>query len=389
MSISEIKGSTVTAKLWLPLEDVEEEAKKQIANVASLPWTAFVSVMPDCHVGKGVTIGSVIAMEGAISPVAVGSDIGCGVLAVQTSLVASDLPDNLGQIQNKIEKFIPTGFESRQSVSKYAEKSRLWKEFQDLDPKVLDQLGRVRKQMGTLGNGNHFIEVCLDASQRVWLHLHSGSRNIGKVLSDIHAGRARKQPHNINLSDPDLCPYLSGTPEMEAFLRDLNWAQRYAWENREVMLSTLKEIFTNMFSKVKFADEIHCHHNYVTEEEHFGKTVFVTRKGAISARAGELGIIPGSMATPSYIVRGLGNADSLNSAPHGAGRCMSRTQARRQFTRADLEEQTKGVVCYKGREVIDEIPSAYKDIAVVVKNSETLIEVVTELKQIICVKGHK
>jgi len=311
----------------------------------------------------------------------------CGMAAVRTNLTASDLPDSLDLLRHRVEKEIPVGFNSHDRVVKYAEKHSLWKDFHNLTDKVQDRLGKARKQMGTLGGGNHFIELCLDTEQNVWLMLHSGSRNIGKTLADIHIGRARKMIHNAKLPDKDLAVFLAGTKEMAEYRRDLFWAQRYAKANREVMLKIYMDIITKMFKQARFETPISCHHNYVSEEVHFDEEVMVTRKGAISARLGELGIIPGSMGTKSYIVSGLGCAESFNSASRGAGRRMSRGAAKRLFTQVDIDEQTAGVCCRKDMAIRDELPGAYKDIDKVMENQKDLVEVVAELKQIMCVKG--
>ena len=388
MSLATLKGKQVPVRLWTELHEVESSALDQLRNIAALPWVfKHVACMPDVHFGKGATVGSVIAMKGAVSPAAVGVDIGCGMAAVETNLRASDLPDSLTLLRHRVEQAIPVGFASHDRVTKHAEKHPLFKEFHQLTDKVQDKLGRARKQLGTLGGGNHFIELCLDGSQRVWLMLHSGSRNIGKTLAEIHMGRARKLAHNAELPDRDLAVFLAGTRAMDEYRRDLYWAQRYAKANREVMLKLYQDVLTKLFPQIRFEKPVTCHHNYVAEEVHFGEEVFVTRKGAISAREGELGIIPGSMGTRSFIVRGRGNTESFCSASHGAGRRMSRGQAKRSFSLADLAAQTAGVECRKDRAVLDEIPGAYKDIDQVMENQRDLVEVVAELKQVMCVKG--
>ncbi len=375
-------------RLFCPLDEVEAQALAQIRNIASLPWVFHhVAVMPDVHYGMGATVGSVIAMKDAVSPAAVGVDIGCGMAAVRTSLEASDLPDSLALLRARLEAAIPVGFTAHERIPKQAEKSRIWKGFHDLTPKVQGLLGKARKQLGTLGGGNHFIEVCLDGEQRVWLMLHSGSRNIGKTLAEIHIGRAKKLAHNADLPDPDLAVFLAGTPEMEAYRRDLAWAQDYARENRRVMVELAEAVIAKTFPGTRFEPPIQCHHNYVSEEVHFGEEVLITRKGAIRAREGELGIIPGSMGAKSYIVRGKGHPDAFESASHGAGRRMSRGEAKRRFGLADLEAQTAGVECRKDFAVIDEIPAAYKDIDRVMAHQSDLVEIVAELKQVLCVKG--
>ncbi|MEM7136643.1 MAG: RtcB family protein [Myxococcota bacterium] len=388
MSLSTLKGEKVPVRLWTQANEVESSALDQLKNIAALPWVfKHVAVMPDVHFGKGATVGSVIAMKDAVSPAAVGVDIGCGMAAVRTNLTSHDLPESLALLRHRVEKAIPVGFNQHDRVAKYAEKLPLWKGFHDLTDKVQDRLGKARKQMGTLGGGNHFIELCVDTDDQVWLMLHSGSRNIGKTLAEIHIGRAKKLSHNAELPDPDLAVFLAGTREMEDYRRDLFWAQRYAKHNREVMLRLYQDVLLKLFPKAKFDKAVACHHNYVSEEFHFGEEVLVTRKGAISARSGEMGIIPGSMGTRSYIVRGLGNPESFRSASHGAGRRMSRGKAKRSFSLEDLKTQTEGVECRKDRTVIDEIPGAYKDIDQVMANQRDLVEVVAQLKQVMCVKG--
>jgi tRNA-splicing ligase RtcB len=384
--IEELKGKNVPIKLWTPADEVEDVALEQLHNIAALPWAFHhVAVMPDVHFGKGATVGSVIAMKDAVSPAAVGVDIGCGMAAWKTSLKASDLPDNLEKLRSNIEEEIPVGFNSREHP---APNSVLFDNFKYLDLDVQDLELRARKQLGTLGGGNHFIELCLDTDQNVWMMLHSGSRNIGKTLAEIHIERAQRLAHNMALPDPDLAVFLANTPEMARYRHDLMWAQEYARSNRFTMLFAFANVLEDMFPHMNtVGPAITCHHNYVSEETHFGEEVLVTRKGAISARLGELGIIPGSMGTRSYIVEGLGNAESFHSASHGAGRRMSRTKARKTFTMQDFESQTHGVCCRKDKEVLDEIPGAYKKIETVMENQKDLVRVVTELKQVLCVKG--
>jgi len=395
MAVSEIKGlrDDVPIKLWTKIEEVESEALTQLRKTSSLPWVHHhVAAMPDVHFGMGATVGSVIAMKGAVCPAAVGVDIGCGMAAVRTSLTASDLPDDLKLLRHRIEKAVPVGHAGHEEIPKYAEKSPIWKRFRTLHSKIAndgDMLGKARKQLGTLGGGNHFIEVCLDTDQRVWVMLHSGSRNIGKTLAEIHIGIAQKLAHNEKIIDRDLAVFLAGTSEMDAYRRDLYWCQQYAAENRAVMLALVKDVVAHTFKdlRVRFEQPIECIHNYVAEEHHFGEDVMVTRKGAISARAGQMGIIPGSMGTRSYVVRGLGNPESFESASHGAGRRMSRGAAKRAFTIDDLVAQTAGVECRKDGAVVDEIPGAYKKIEDVMAYQADLVEIVHELKQVLCVKG--
>jgi tRNA-splicing ligase RtcB (3'-phosphate/5'-hydroxy nucleic acid ligase) len=387
-------------RMWADPESVEPQALEQLQNVAALPWTHGVAVMPDVHRGIGATVGSVIAMKGAVSPAAVGVDIGCGMSAVKTSLVADQLPDDLGKLRTRIEQAIPVGRGVHQkdvrleAVQEPGAKKPLrgwhefWQGYDELEWSVTrGKRGRVTEQMGTLGGGNHFLEVNIDAQGAVWLMLHSGSRGIGNQLAAHHIEVARTLQQNQDLPDPDLAVFLADTPQMAAYRRDLFWAQEYARRNRAVMLWLFAEVMRKEFPKAAFEKAISCHHNYVAEETYDGVDVLVTRKGAIRAGGGDLGIIPGSMGTGSYIVRGLGNDASFNSASHGAGRLMSRNQARKRFTVDDLKSQTKGVECRKDPGVVDEIPGAYKDIRSVMAQQTDLVEIVAELKQVVCVKG--
>lgn len=311
----------------------------------------------------------------------------CGMAAIKTNITADDLPDDLGGIRHSIERGIPVGFNSHNEPLSDVLKLPLWKEFDTLSDKIKKLKGKAMNQCGTLGGGNHFIELCLDTGNNVWLMLHSGSRNIGKEIAELHIAKARHLVHNVYLEDRDCAVFLANSPEMQEYRRDLYFAQRYAMENRRAMLGVFQKQMEHYFPQIRFEEGIYCHHNYVSEETHFGEKLFVTRKGAIHAGKGVFGIIPGSMGTKSYIVRGLGNPESLNSAPHGAGRRMSRGEAKRQFTQKDLEEQTAGVECRKDAGVIDEIPAAYKNIDDVIANSSTLVEVVAQLKQVMCIKG--
>jgi tRNA-splicing ligase RtcB len=388
MSIAQLKGKNVPIKMWTRIEEVESAALTQLKNIAALPWTfSHVAVMPDVHLGKGATVGSVVAMKDAIAPAAVGVDIGCGMAAQLTNLTSHDLPDDLSELRAAVEAQIPVGFAAHDDGALSYDLA-LFDEFRLLDEKVQPLEGKARRQLGSLGGGNHFIELCIDTEDRVWLMLHSGSRNIGKELAEIHILRAKRLAHNRELPDRELAVFLAGTDDMKAYRRDLFWAQRYALANRQVMLELYRSVIVQQFRKELVFDEpILCHHNYVAEEVHFGEEVLVTRKGAIRAGAGELGIIPGSMGTKSYIVRGLGNAQSFESASHGAGRRMSRNAAKKRFTLADLREQTAGVECRKDHGVLDEIPGAYKKIDKVMENQRDLVEVVAELKQVLCIKG--
>ena len=388
-----IKGRNVPIEVWAPIEEVDTQVITQLKNVAALPWVAHhVAVMPDVHLGKGATVGSVIAMRGAVAPAAVGVDIGCGMAAVKTNLMAKDLPDDLRRLRLEIEDAIPVGPMGHDKAAwQHAPEplhetgQALMERYATLDARV--HTGTVACQMGTLGGGNHFIEVCLDTEQAVWLMLHSGSRNVGKVLAEHHIEIARRLKHNEALEDRDLAVFLAGTKVFDTYRRDLFWAQEYARFNRQMMLHLLTDVMRKFWPRATFADPISCHHNYVAEEVHYGDELLITRKGAIRAGRGDMGIIPGSMGTKSYIVRGLGNPRSFESASHGAGRRMSRGQARKRFTVRDLKDQTAGVECRKDPGVIDEAPKAYKNIDAVMKQQQDLVEIVAELKQIVCVKG--
>ncbi|MFF3321173.1 RtcB family protein [Streptomyces sp. NPDC002889] len=397
MSYVEVPGAKVPIRMWADPATVEGVAMQQLRNVATLPWIKGLAVMPDVHYGKGATVGSVIAMHGAVCPAAVGVDIGCGMSAVKTSLTANDLPGDLSRLRSKIEQAIPVG---RGMHDEMVDPSRLygfraggwddfWGRFDGVADAVKFRQERATKQMGSLGAGNHFVEFCLDTEGSVWLMLHSGSRNIGKELADHHIGEAQKLPHNQGLVDRDLAVFIADTPQMAAYRNDLFWAQEYARYNRAVMMALFQDVVRKEFRKaeVTFEPVISCHHNYVAEERYEGMDLLVTRKGAIRAGSGDFGIIPGSMGTGSYIVKGLGNEASFNSASHGAGRKMSRNAAKRRFSTKDLEEQTRGVECRKDSGVVDEIPGAYKPIEKVIEQQRDLVEVVAKLKQVICVKG--
>ncbi|MFF8288496.1 RtcB family protein [Streptomyces sp. NPDC016309] len=397
MSYVEVPGAQVPIRMWTDPSTVEDGAMRQLHNVATLPWIKGLAVMPDVHYGKGATVGSVIAMHGAVCPAAVGVDIGCGMSAVKTSLTANDLPGDLSRLRSKIEQAIPVG---RGMHDDMVDPGRLhgfptagwddfWSRFDNVADAVRFRRDRAAKQMGSLGSGNHFIEVCVDESGAVWLMLHSGSRNIGKELAEYHIGEARKLPHNQGLVDRDLAVFVADTPQMAAYRNDLFWAQEYAKYNRAIMMALFQDVIRKEFKKarVTFDRVISCHHNYVAEERYDGMDLLVTRKGAIRAGSGDFGIIPGSMGTGSYIVKGLGNAASFNSASHGAGRKMSRSAAKRRFSTRDLEDQTRGVECRKDSGVVDEIPGAYKPIEKVIEQQRDLVEVVAKLKQVVCVKG--
>jgi tRNA-splicing ligase RtcB len=395
----------VPVKVWT--QDIEPEAIQQLVNVSQLPIVhGHIAAMPDVHAGIGATVGSVIPTKSAIIPAAVGVDIGCGMNAVRLSIKASELPDNLYAVRSAIEAAVPVGFSqhpaSKIRGSQHARTARVLDQRLDTIVEKHPALMKMQKrfnetwvcQLGTLGGGNHFIELCVDENQFVWVMLHSGSRGIGNVMGRyfIEAARKDMQRHKQNLPDKDLAYFSEGSAWFDDYVEAVDWAQDYALLNRREMMRLVLEVLERELSPRinawKVAGEaINCHHNYVQRETHFGENVFVTRKGAISAREGELGIIPGSMGARSYIVRGLGNPESLCSCSHGAGRRMSRTAAKRKFTREDLAAQTLGVECRKDGGVLDEIPGAYKDIDVVMANQADLVDVVHTLKQVVCIKG--
>ncbi|MDC5698454.1 RtcB family protein [Intrasporangium calvum] len=395
-----LPGAAASTLMWADPADVEPAAQDQLRNISALPWVHGVRVMPDVHLGMGATVGSVIAMRDAVSPAAVGVDIGCGMTAVRTSLTASDLPDDLGPLRAAVEAVMPVGWAAHNGSAPILGRDRglaaradsLFGRFGDLTaPKIAERRGRAMAQCGSLGSGNHFWELCEGDDGRIWLMLHSGSRNIGKELADRHITTAKTLEHNLGLPDRDLAVFLAGTEEMAAYLHDLYWAQEYALLNREVMMASTREVVAQRFPQVTFDEPVRCHHNYVSEETYDGVDVIVTRKGAIRAGAGDLGLIPGSMGTGSYVVRGLGNEQSFNSASHGAGRRMSRNAAKRTFTVEDLRAQTEGVECRKDAGVLDEIPGAYKDLESVIAaqtmGPSPLVEVVARLTTLLCVKG--
>jgi tRNA-splicing ligase RtcB len=371
--------------------DFSIEEQSMLRNVSRLPCLfKHVALMPDAHLGKGSMVGSVIATKDAVIPATVGVDIGCGMMAVKTPFKSSILEGKLKELRLAIEETIPTGFSQyRESVdeSSYWEG---WKEFGELHQGVQGRKAKAMTQLGTLGGGNHFIEVCLDTEDFVWLMLHSGSRNIGKELAERHISTAKGLWRLNELPAPDLAYFIQGTPEFAAYWKDLKWAQVYAMKNREIMMARLLKVFNKLFNhRQPFKPElqVNCHHNYVALEEHYGEKVFVTRKGAINADKGAYGIIPGSMGAKSFIVQGRGLAESFSSCSHGAGRKMSRGAAKRAFNADDLARQTAGVECRKDVGVLDEIPGAYKDIKAVMRNQSDLVKIVAEIKQVVCVKG--
>jgi tRNA-splicing ligase RtcB len=397
----ELTGGRVPVKVWTP--DLEPEARRQLENVSRLPIIhGHVAAMPDVHAGIGATVGSVIPTKGAIIPAAVGVDVGCGLHAVQLSLTAKDMPDSLRTLRSAIESAVPVGFDfhagakgrggRREKIGKSMEKGL--RNIVERNPRIATMQKNFEetwvRQLGTLGGGNHFIEVCLDETQNVWVMLHSGSRGIGNVIGRYFIERARREMErsDTRLPDRDLAWFAEGSPAFDEYVDAVHWAQDYALENRREMMRSILAAIEPHLPPFRIVDEaIECHHNYVARETHFGENLLVTRKGAIRAGAGELGIIPGSMGAKSFIVRGKGNPDSFCSCAHGAGRLMSRTEAKRRFSQADVERQTSGVECRKDAGVIDEIPGAYKPIDEVMANQTDLVDVVHTLKQVVCVKG--
>ena len=362
-----------------------------LRNVSRLPCLfKHVSLMPDAHLGKGSMVGSVIATKDAVIPATVGVDIGCGMMAIKTPFESSILDGQLPSLRSAIESVIPVGFNKNTESGRDASDWEGFATFDQLHEGVQERKGNALLQLGTLGGGNHFIEVCLDTEDNVWIVLHSGSRNIGKELAERHIATARSLWKLSELPDPELAYFIQGTEEFGNYWKDLRWAQAYAMKNREIMMKRILKVFNKLLNKgATFKPEIavNCHHNYVSEETHFGEQVFITRKGAVNAAEGVYGIIPGSMGAKSYIVKGKGNPESYNSCSHGAGRRMSRGQAKRSYTLDDLIKQTEGVECRKDLGIIDEIPKAYKPIEEVMRNQSDLVEIVHELHQVICIKG--
>jgi tRNA-splicing ligase RtcB len=388
-------------KAWTQGVPVEDAARQQLYNLSELPFIyKHVAAMPDVHWGMGATVGSVIATDGAIIPAAVGVDIGCGMMAVRLDGArAEHLPGSLAQIRSEIERTVPTGFD-RHAPAQQNEKAaaELFKSFKWLAAKHPKAFARrkestdkiIASQFGSLGGGNHFIELCIDETGELWVMLHSGSRGIGNVIGTyfIELAREDMRKHFVNLPDRDLAYFSEGSQHFGDYLKAMGWAQGYARANRDEMMRRLLIVLRRHLPAFRDRTEaINCHHNYVELETHFGKAVWLTRKGAVSARQGELGIIPGSMGARSYIVRGKGNADSFHSCSHGAGRKMSRTAAKKRFTLHDHAIATQGVECRKDAGVLDETPAAYKDIDTVIAAQSDLIEVVHTLKQVVCVKG--
>jgi len=386
-------------KLWTDFVPVDENSIQQLKNTANMPFIHHhIAAMPDVHFGLGATIGSVIPTVGAVIPAAVGVDIGCGMMAVRTSLEAHHLPDSLGQVRHSIERTVPVGFNCNKEVPEDAGQClNIDNVLSDLEhilllhPKIAKKgINKAGLQLGTLGGGNHFIEICLDEKDFVWVVLHSGSRGIGNQIGTYFIRQAKelmKRMH-IELGDPNLSYLVEGDTIFNDYIFAMEAAQEYAAVNREVMMH---RILQNLhFELPKFSiigEAINCHHNYTTKEHHFGKNVWLTRKGAVNASVDQWGIIPGSMGAKSFIVQGKGCAESFNSCSHGAGRVMSRTQAKKELTLEQHAEDTKGVECRKDKEMLDESPRAYKSIDDVMKSQEDLVKIVHTLKQVVCVKG--
>jgi tRNA-splicing ligase RtcB len=399
-----IESPGVHIKAWTRGVPLEDAALKQLRNVASLPFIHHhMAVMPDVHWGMGATVGSVIPTVGAIIPAAVGVDIGCGMMAVRTSIRAEHLPDNLFAIRSAIEQAVPHGRTDNggrndigawqdeppeTAKARWAELEAGYNDVVERNPKAAHPRGL--GHLGTLGTGNHFIELCLDEAGDVWVMLHSGSRGVGNKFGSYFIERAKREMERwfIHLPDKDLAYFPEGTDGFIDYVRAVSWAQKYARANREVMMDSVLSVLHTVFPDLATTETaVNCHHNYVSREKHFGKDVFVTRKGAVRAGDGELGIIPGSMGARSFIVRGKGNADSFCTCSHGAGRAMSRAEAKRRFSIEDHVAATAGVECRKDAEVIDETPMAYKDIDAVMAAQADLVEIVHTLRQVVCVKG--
>jgi tRNA-splicing ligase RtcB len=393
----EISAGLVPVKVYTG--EIEPEARQQLVNISRLPIVHHhVAAMPDVHLGIGATVGSVIPTLRAIIPAAVGVDIGCGMMAARLSLSADRLDEKaLTRVFDQISRDVPVGFSQHEerdarisAVSSFEKKLRKIKQKHPGIEKRVGKRSNWVRQMGTLGGGNHFIEVCLDEEDRLWVMLHSGSRGIGNAIGMYFIELARKdaERNQIRLPHRDLAYFPEGAQHFDDYVEAVGWAQDYARANRVEMMDLVLEAMRRHLPGFEVTDEaVNCHHNYVERERHYGEDVWLTRKGAIRARAGDLGIIPGSMGARSYIVRGRGSAESFDSCAHGAGRRMSRTQAGKQFSVRDLENQTEGVICRKDKGVLDEIPGAYKDIDEVMANQSDLVEVLHSLKQVVCVKG--
>lgn len=405
-----IKGDRVDVKMWTRFVPVESGAIDQLRSITSLPFVfKHVAAMPDVHIGIGSTVGTVLATKNAVIPAAVGVDIGCGMIACRTSLTADDLPQNLHSLRTEIEAMVPVGFDEhnshRLSTSGHQQTTTVLnnqfsqlksglddivKKHPTIEKMVHGAEAKAFKQLGSLGGGNHFIELCLDENNDVWIMLHSGSRGIGNAIGRYFIELAQRdmERNNIHLPNKDLAYLEEGSVHYNEYIQAVSWAQDYAKRNRDAMLALVITAMSRFLPNFKITKEaINSHHNYISEETHFGESVIITRKGAVSAHLGQLGIIPGSMGAKSFIVRGLGNAESFCSCSHGAGRVMSRTAAKKKITVDDHIKATDGVECRKDEGMIDESPAAYKDIDSVMQSQEDLVEIVHTLKQILCVKG--
>lgn len=391
-----IQHNSKIIKAWTKGVLVEQQAEQQLRKLSELPFIhKWISVMPDVHLGKGATVGSVIPTKAAICPASVGVDLSCGVMAVKTTLKASDLPDSLSELRSALEAKIPVGqsFYSTldaHSCQSWAKLNETYKDMIDKHPYVEHK--NVAAQLGTLGGGNHFIELCLDENQDVWIMLHSGSRGVGNRIGTYFIEKAKMdmKKYFIHLPDQDLAYLAEGSEYFDDYVTALDWASKYAMANRELMMKNVISVLTKFkglpnFSLDKMA--VNCHHNYVRKENHYGENVYITRKGALSARDGELGIIPGSMGAKSYIVRGKGNPESFHSCSHGAGRVMSRGEAKKVITMEDHAKAVAGVECRMDQSVLDESPAAYKDIDLVMAAQSDLVDIVHTLKQQLCIKG--
>ena len=395
--LTNITKGKVPVKIYT--NEVEPSAYQQLLNMSQMPFIhSHIAAMPDVHCGIGATVGSVIPTKGAIIPAAVGVDIGCGMNALRLDLKADQLPDNLRGLRGAIEREVPVGF----NMHKYDAVpdstvralsnglSSIWEKHPKLKSKQKKPYQTWIRQLATLGGGNHFIELCLDENDDVWVMLHSGSRGVGNAIGQYFIELARRDMEKIqmNLPDRDLAYFQEGTSHFADYIEAVGWAQDYAMTNRREMMRLILKVLKKKLPNFKITKEaINCHHNYVSEEHHFGEQVFVTRKGAIRAGDGEFGIIPGSMGAKSFIVKGKGNPSSFCSCSHGAGRVMSRSKAKRLFNEQDLEAQTMGVECRIDKSVVDEIPAAYKNIDTVMANQTDLVDVVHTLKQVVCIKG--
>ncbi len=392
----ELNEGRVPVKIYT--DEVEATARRQLLNLAELPIVHHhVAAMPDVHAGIGATVGTVIATDGAVIPAAVGVDIGCGMIAARTTLTANDVDEAaLRRVYDQIARDVPVGREQHRERDTQPAASVLRPGLERLlarHPRLVRSFPRTQnwaQQLGTLGGGNHFIELCLDEAQRLWIMLHSGSRGVGNAIGTYFIELARRdmERQDVHLPDRDLAYLREGAKHFDDYVEAVGWAQDYAAANRRTLMDLVLAAARRHLPPFELAEEaVNCHHNYVQRERHYGRSVWVTRKGAIRAGKGELGVIPGSMGTRSYIVRGKGSDESFDSCAHGAGRRMSRGAAQKAYTARDLAEQTAGVICRKDGGVLDEIPSAYKDIDTVMQHQSDLVEVVHTLKQVLCVKG--